>query len=64
MGLKIVEKMINKKASFMPLIIKAVDNYDLSFDEDFEFLYGKEEYTTDLEKLKKQFRQLWQKRKK
>tara|TARA_R100001510_G_C7446922_1_gene73622 strand:+ start:284 stop:478 length:195 start_codon:yes stop_codon:yes gene_type:complete len=64
MGLKLIEIMINKKASFMPLIMKSIDKYDLSFDEDFKFLYGNEEYTTDLKKLKKQFRQLWQKQKK
>ena len=45
---KIIGKMI-------PLILKTVTKYELK-DSEFDFVYGQEEYTKDLKKVKKQFK--------
>ena len=39
----------------IPLILKTVTKYELK-DSEFDFVYGQEEYTKDLEKVKKQFK--------
>ena len=45
---KIIGKMI-------PLILKTVTKQELK-DSEFDFVYGQEEYTKDLKKVKKQFK--------
>ena len=39
----------------MPLVLKVILNNELE-DERFNFVYGQEEYTKDLLKVKKQFK--------
>ena len=39
----------------IPLVLNIITKIDLE-DEELEFLYGQEEYTKDLEKVKKQFK--------
>ena len=42
--------------AMIPNILKIILEKDLSIDNDFHFVYGQEEYTRDLSKVKKQFK--------
>tara|TARA_R100000781_G_scaffold92631_3_gene57460 strand:- start:95 stop:271 length:177 start_codon:yes stop_codon:yes gene_type:complete len=55
-------KDIKILGSIIPGVLKTVTKYELP-EKEFDFVYGKEEYTTDFKKLKKQFKRLWLKRK-
>tara|TARA_R100000329_G_scaffold29683_2_gene27298 strand:+ start:2608 stop:2787 length:180 start_codon:yes stop_codon:yes gene_type:complete len=46
---------LKKYAKMMPLVLKVILNNELE-DERFNFVYGQEEYTKDLLKVKKQFK--------
>ena len=46
---------LKKYAKMMPLVLKVILNNELE-DEQFNFVYGQEEYTKDLSKVKKQFK--------
>jgi len=39
----------------IPRVLKLVTKYELE-DSEFDFVYGQEEYTKDLSKVKKQFK--------
>jgi hypothetical protein len=46
---------LKKYAQMIPLVLKVISNNDLE-DEQLDFVYGQEEYTKDLSKVKKQFK--------
>ena len=48
-------KKTNTLANMIPLVLKMVSKYEFE-EEDFYFIYGQEEYTKDLKKVKKQFK--------
>jgi|TARA_R110001583_G_scaffold164477_2_gene316987 hypothetical protein len=41
--------------SIIPKVLKLVTKHELK-DSEFDFVYGQEEYTKDLKKVKKQFK--------
>jgi len=56
-----MELGVKKLATMIPLVLNIITKIDLE-DEELEFLYGQEEYTKDLEKVKKQLKKtfrLW-----
>ena len=50
------------KGLYLNAILKMVGNIDFE-DEDYNFIYGIDEYTEDISKIKKQFKRLWLKKK-
>ena len=46
------------KGLYLNSILKIVGNIDFE-DEDYNFIYGIDEYTEDISKIKKQFKRLW-----
>ena len=46
---------VNTIGKMIPSILKAITEYEFS-DIEFYFVYGQEEYTKDLTKVKKQFK--------
>tara|TARA_R110002012_G_scaffold81287_1_gene205723 strand:- start:598 stop:780 length:183 start_codon:yes stop_codon:yes gene_type:complete len=50
-----MELNIKKYAQMIPLVLKVISNNELQ-DEQLDFVYGQEEYTKDLTKVKKQFK--------
>tara|TARA_R100000781_G_scaffold112956_1_gene80710 strand:+ start:6791 stop:6976 length:186 start_codon:yes stop_codon:yes gene_type:complete len=50
-----MELDIKKLATMIPLSLSIVTKIDLE-DEELHFVYGQEEYTKDVEKVKKQFK--------
>jgi hypothetical protein len=50
-----MELDIKKLATMIPLTLNIVTKIDLE-DEELHFVYGQEEYTKDVEKVKKQFK--------
>ena len=46
------------KGLYLNAILKMVGNIDFE-DEDYNFIYGIDEYTEDISKIKKQFKRLW-----
>ena len=51
------------KGLYLNAILKMVGNIDFE-DEDYNFIYGIDEYTEDVSKIKKQFKRLWLKKRK
>ena len=54
---------INIKGFYLIAILKVVGNIDFK-DEDYNFIYGIDEYTEGISKIKKQFKRLWLKKRK
>ena len=50
-----MELNINKYARMIPLVLKVITKNELE-DSRLDFVYGQEEYTKDLTKVKKQFK--------
>jgi len=53
-------KDIKILGELIPRVLKLVTNYELE-DSEFDFVYGQEEYTKDLSKVKKQFKRQFKK---
>ena len=53
---------INIKGFYLTAILKIVSNINFE-DKDYDFVYGIDEYTEDISKIKKQFKRLWLKKK-
>ena len=49
---------INIKGFYLTAILKIVSNINFE-DKDYDFVYGIDEYTEDISKIKKQFKRLW-----
>lgn len=54
---------INIKGFYLTAILKIVSNINFE-DKDYDFVYGIDEYTEDISKIKKQFKRLWQNKRK
>tara|TARA_R100000655_G_scaffold55966_3_gene94105 strand:+ start:2542 stop:2724 length:183 start_codon:yes stop_codon:yes gene_type:complete len=54
---------INIKGFYLTAILKIVSNINFE-DKDYDFVYGIDEYTEDISKIKKQFKRLWRNKRK
>ena len=51
------------KGFYLTAILKIVSNINFE-DKDYDFVYGIDEYTEDISKIKKQFKRLWRNKRK
>ncbi len=58
-----LKEEINIKGLYLTAILKIVSNINFE-DKDYDFVYGIDEYTEDITKIKKQFKRLWLKKRK
>jgi|TARA_R100000664_G_scaffold32873_1_gene48574 hypothetical protein len=57
-----LKEEININGFYLSSILKIVTNIKIE-DKEYDFIYGIDEYTEDLNKIKKQFKRLWLKKK-
>ena len=58
-----LKEEINIKGFYLTAILKIVSKINFE-DSDYNFVYGIDEHTEDISKIKKQFKRLWLKKRK
>ncbi len=53
-----LKHIVRIKGLFIRNVLSLINDLDLK-DKELDFLYGVDEYTEDIDKIKKQFKRLW-----